>query len=38
MLGAIREFLKQPGSLEEIIICVLDRREFEAFRKPLESA
>ena len=38
MLGAIRDFLKQPSSIEEIVICVLDRREFEAFRKPLESA
>ncbi len=38
MVDALREFLRRDSSLEEAIICVCDRREFEAFRPKLEAA
>jgi O-acetyl-ADP-ribose deacetylase (regulator of RNase III) len=31
MLSAIKDFLAAPSSLEEVIICVIDNREFAAF-------
>lgn len=37
MLGALRKFLEQPRSLERVIICVVDRRDFLAFREQLEK-
>jgi O-acetyl-ADP-ribose deacetylase (regulator of RNase III) len=37
MLEAIRDFAYKETSLEEIIICVLDRREFAAFRDGIEK-
>jgi len=37
MLEAIRSFLKGESSLEEVVICVMDRREFEAFEAKLNK-
>lgn len=37
MLDAIRDFARGETSLEEVIICVLDGREFIAFQGKLES-
>jgi O-acetyl-ADP-ribose deacetylase (regulator of RNase III) len=35
MLDSIKSFLQSETSLEAIIICVMDEREFEAFRGPM---
>ncbi len=37
MLETIRDFLRGETSLEEVIICVIDRREFMAFANKLET-
>lgn len=37
MVETIREFLAAPSSLEEVIICVIDKREFAAFRGKFEQ-
>lgn len=37
MLDAIREFLQQPSSLESVIICVVDGRDFLAFKELMEK-
>jgi O-acetyl-ADP-ribose deacetylase (regulator of RNase III) len=37
MLDAVRDFAQKETSLEEIIICVVDRREFAAFRDGIEK-
>ena len=37
MLEAIRDFVYKETSLEEIIICVVDRREFAVFRDGIEK-
>lgn len=38
MLEEVREFLNRPCSLREVVICVIDRREFEAFKNLLGGA
>jgi O-acetyl-ADP-ribose deacetylase (regulator of RNase III) len=35
MLGAIRDFLRRPSSVKEVVICVRDGREFRAFQPKL---
>jgi O-acetyl-ADP-ribose deacetylase (regulator of RNase III) len=37
MIEAIRDFLNEPGSLTEVLVCVIDKREFLAFSSALES-
>ena len=37
MLEVINDFAQSETSLEEIIICVIDQRDFEAFRGPFEA-
>jgi O-acetyl-ADP-ribose deacetylase (regulator of RNase III) len=37
MLRAFKEYLKKKHKLEEIIISVVDKREFEPFKKAIES-
>jgi O-acetyl-ADP-ribose deacetylase (regulator of RNase III) len=37
MLEAVRDFVQKETSLEEIIICVVDRREFAVFRDGIEK-
>ena len=37
MLEAVRDFVQKETSLEEIIICVVDRREFAVFRDGIEQ-
>jgi len=37
MLEVIKEFVQAETSLEEIIVCVIDQRDFEAFRGPFEA-
>jgi O-acetyl-ADP-ribose deacetylase (regulator of RNase III) len=37
MLDALREFLRQPTSLERVVICVVDRREYLAFKEQMEK-
>lgn len=37
MLRSIEEFLSRENQLKEVIICVTDRREFEAFRREMEK-
>jgi len=37
MLDEVQRFLKTPSSIEEVIICVIDDREFKAFRPQLEA-
>jgi len=37
MLEAVRDFVQKETSLEEIVICVVDRREFAAFREGVEK-
>ncbi len=37
MLGAVRDFVRNGTSLEEIIICVVDRRDFVVFREGIEK-
>lgn len=36
MLEAIKEYLQRPTGLEEVIICVNDRRDFNAFQDQVE--
>jgi O-acetyl-ADP-ribose deacetylase (regulator of RNase III) len=37
MLEVIREQVLGPTSLEEVVICVIDRREFSAFRERMSD-
>lgn len=37
MLEVVHRFLENPSSIEEVIICVIDDREFRAFRPHLEA-
>jgi len=37
MLDVAQQFLKTPSSIEQVIICVMDDREFKAFRPQLEA-
>jgi O-acetyl-ADP-ribose deacetylase len=37
MLDVAQQFLKTPSSIEQVIICVIDDREFKAFRPQLEK-
>jgi O-acetyl-ADP-ribose deacetylase (regulator of RNase III) len=37
MLGAIKKYLSQGSSLKEIIICVLDNREYKVFQEEWKS-
>ncbi len=37
MVDAIRDYLRGETSLREIIICVIDRREFEAFKAGVQG-
>lgn len=37
MLEAVQRSLETPSSLEEVIICVMDDREFQAFRSQLKT-
>jgi len=37
MLDEVQQFLKTPTSVDGVIICVLDDREFKAFRPQLEA-
>lgn len=37
MLDSITSFLKNDTSLEEVIICVIDHRDYVPFRKKMES-
>ena len=37
MLDEVQMFLKTPSSIEEVIICALDDREFKAFRPQLQA-
>jgi len=37
MLDALREFLRQPTSLERVVICVVDHREYLAFKEQMEK-
>jgi O-acetyl-ADP-ribose deacetylase (regulator of RNase III) len=37
MFGEAQQFLKTASSIEEVIICVLDDREFKAFKPQLEA-
>lgn len=37
MLQAIRDFLAHPSSIEQVIICVSDQREFQAFQPKLDA-
>lgn len=37
MFGAIKEFLSQGSSLKEIIVCVLDNREYRVFQEEWEN-
>jgi O-acetyl-ADP-ribose deacetylase (regulator of RNase III) len=37
MLDVTQQFLKTPSSIEQVIICVIDDREFKAFRPQLEK-
>ena len=37
MLATVRDYLREETSLREVIICAIDRREFEAFKPELEK-
>jgi O-acetyl-ADP-ribose deacetylase (regulator of RNase III) len=37
MLDAIRNFLQDETSLDEVIICVVDKREFDAFKGKVKA-
>ena len=37
MLDEVQQFFKAPSSIEQVIICVIDDREFKAFRPQLEA-
>ncbi len=37
MLEVVQQFLQTPTTIEQVIICVMDDREFKAFRSPLEA-
>ena len=37
MLETIKSFVQAPSSLEEVIICVVDGRDFAPFKKQLET-
>ncbi len=37
MLDEVRQFFATPSSIEEVIICVMDDREFKAFRPQVEA-
>ena len=37
MLNTMAEFLKGDSSLEQVIICVLDYREYLPFKEKMES-
>jgi len=37
MLEVIRTYLEGPTALDEVIICVIDQREFDAFKEKVEA-
>ena len=37
MIDTIRDYLREETSLKEILICVIDRREFDAFKSRVEG-